>query len=740
MDYIKEYKSFINGHYLGEGVRITAGIVLPALLLNHFNLLPVGVVVALGAMSVSITDNPGPIHHRKNGMVACIIINTIIAVVTGFVAPHPFLLGTLIVLACFVFSMIGVYGNRVNSIGVSALLIMVLNIDRQHHGWDVLLNAAYILAGGVWYMLLSLLLYSFRPYKLAQQALGDCIMATAGYLRVRASFYEKQVDYERTYQRMLEEQVAVHEKQNLVRELLYKSRHIIKDSTTTGRTLVMIFTDVVDLFERTMTSYQDYKALHEAFDDDDILQKYRELILELSNELDEIGIAVKSGGASEETGALSAHISRTRNYFDEFRNNKRTAENVDDFISLRHILNSISDIANRIHTLHLYTTYDKETAKKATISKDYDQFVTHEKFDLKLFRDNLSFESNNFRHALRISIATLVGFIISMFFPFGHSYWILLTIIVILKPAYSLTKKRNYQRLTGTVFGAFIGLVILYFVKDRDALFVIMLLLMVGTYSLLRTNYMFSVIFMTPYILLLFHLLSDASFKTIITDRIIDTVIGSAIAFLANLSLLPAWEHEKIVDYMLQAIKNNKNYFKNVAAAFTGNPVTNTEYKLSRKNAFVALANLSDAFSRMMSEPKSKQRNIKELHQFVVLNHTLTSHIATLASYVRPLSEKYASQDFVPATNKIAARFEDAEKIMTETPGKKEATSDTTHDIIQQRLQKLLVARREELKQGILQSEVQKELTEFKPVADQFNFIGNLSKDIKVVGEKWMEK
>ncbi|MES2849258.1 MAG: FUSC family membrane protein [Bacteroidota bacterium] len=740
MDYVKEYKSFINSHYLGEGVRITAGIILPAILLNYFNLLSVGVVVALGAMTVSITDNPGPIHHRKNGMIACIITNTIIAAVTGFVAPHSFLLGIIIVVACFVFSMIGVYGNRVNSIGVSALLIMVLNIDRQHHGWDVMLNAAYILAGGVWYMLLSLVLYGFRPYKLAQQALGDCIMATADYLRVRASFYRKDVDYDRTYQRMLEEQIAVHEKQNLVRELLYKSRHIIKDSTTTGRILVMIFTDIVDLFERTMTSYQDYKALHEAFDDDEILQQYRELILELSNELDEIGIAVKSGEASEETGNLIAHITNTRNYFGAFRNSKRTAENVDDFIGLRQILNSISDIANRIHTLHLYTTYDKEIAKKGTLSPDYDQFVTHEAFDLKLFRDNLSFKSNNFRHALRISIATLAGFIVSMFFPFGHSYWILLTIIVILKPAYSLTKKRNYQRLIGTVLGAAIGIVILQFVTNNDALFVVMLVLMIGTYSLWRTNYMFSVVFMTPYILLMFHLLTNTNFKVIITDRIIDTAIGSAIAFLANFSLLPAWEHEKIVNYMLQALSSNKNYFKNVSAAFTGNPVTNTEYKLSRKNAFVALANLSDAFNRMMAEPKSKQKNIKELHQFVVLNHMLTSHIATLASYVRPLSEKYASVDFVHAINIAIARMEDAEKVLNDEEGEYVAPAETTHDVVQQRLQALLQQRREELKQGILQSDVQKELTEFKPVADQFNFIGNLSKDIKVVGEKWMDE
>ena len=87
--------------------------------------------------------------------------------------------------------MIGVFGNRANSVGVSALLIMVLNIDRHHEGWEVVINAGYVLAGGLWYMLLSLVLYSFRPYKLAQQALGDCIIATAEYMRVRATFYEK---------------------------------------------------------------------------------------------------------------------------------------------------------------------------------------------------------------------------------------------------------------------------------------------------------------------------------------------------------------------------------------------------------------------------------------------------------------------------------------------------------------------------------------------------------------------
>jgi len=731
MDYIKEYKSFVNSHYLSDGVRITVGIVLPALILSYFDLLPAGIMASLGAMSVSITDTPGPIHHRRNGMVACIIINTIISLLTAFAAPHTVLLGVLITLSCFIFSMISVFGNRVNSVGVSALLVMVLNIDRQHDGWDAVLNALYILAGGVWYILLSLLLYNFRPYKLVQQALGDCIMATAAYMRVRAQFYEKEVDYDKTYQHMLEQQIKVHEEQNLVRELLFKSRNIVKESTNTGRTLLMIFTDIVDLFERIMTSYHDYKALHDSFDDNDILENYRQLIVELSNELDEIGIAVKSGNASEETGLLAAQIKKTKIYFENFRDGKRTPENVDSFISLRHILNSIEDIAARIHTLHLYTTYDKELTKKMTRTIDYDKFITHQSVDFKLLRDNLSLQSNTFRHAIRISIATLVGYIISLLFPVGHSYWILLTIIVILKPAYSLTRKRNYQRLIGTICGAAIGLAILYFINDKEALFIIMLLLMIGTYSLLRTNYMVSVIFMTPYILVLFHLLNSGNLQTIIVDRVTDTAIGSAIAFLANMIILPAWEHEQINNYMVQAISSNKNYFRDIAGAFIGKPVSVNEYKVSRKNAFVALANLSDTFTRMLSEPKSKQRNSKQLHQFVVLNHMLTSHIATLSYYTRTHAAKLASKDFEPLISSTIAKLEDAEKIINNTNTEKAIADAIPQNNIQQRVQSLLEERRKELQQGITESETRTKLSEIKPVADQFNFIINIATDIR---------
>ena len=730
MDYLKEYKSFVNSHYLSQGLRITIGVIMPAIVLSYFNNLPTGIVVSLGAMSVSVTDNPGPIHHRRNGMIACNLIIFFVALITGYVAALPVVLGAFLFLCCFLFSIIGIYGSRATSIGLSALLVMVLNIDRPMEGMAVLLNAIYIFAGGAWYIVLSLLLYSLRPYKLIQQALGECIQSTADYLRIKAAFYSKGADEDKNYQLLLIRQADLHQKQDLIRELLFKSRNLVKESTNTSRILVMMFLDIVDLFERVMTSHQDYKSLHRFFDESNILEEYRAILLMMADDLDETGIAVKSGRPAADKPAVTVRLAALRERFFSLRDTTRTAENVEGFISLRHILESMEDIADRLRTLRGYTRYDKQVAVDLK-SLDLDQFISHQDIDLHLVKENLSFSSNIFRHSIRVSVATLIGYIISQFLPFGHSYWVLLTIVVILKPAYTLTKKRNYERLFGTIAGAVMGIAVLYFFQDKTVLLAFLIFFMVCTYSLIRIRYLLSVLFMTPYILLLFHLLNPAGFRTVLSDRLIDTGIGSAIAFLANLFILPAWEHEQIRDYMYDTLKNAIGYFKQVAAALQSSPVSVTQYKLSRKNTFVAQANLSDAFNRMLSEPKSKQKDIRSIHQFVVLNHMLVSHIATLSYYARPEISRDNREDVSPF---IEAAVCGLDRALDRLTGKSQSDASSGKEgprMLNEKINRLVEQRKTELNLGITETDTRRQLASLKPVTDQFNFIIKIATDLE---------
>jgi uncharacterized membrane protein (TIGR01666 family) len=700
MDYVREYKRFINGQYLSGAVRITVGITLPAILLGYLHNLSTGIVVSIGAMCVANTDNPGPIHHRRNGMIACVLIIFVVSLLTGLVSGSPVWMGLLVMVFCFLFSLMGIYGNRAGSIGVNALLVMVLSLERHLQGREVPIHALDVLAGGLWYTALSLLLYSFRPYKLVQQALGDCVHATAGYLRIKASFYSRHVDYDKSNRQLLESQVAIQEKQDLLRELIFKSRKIVKESTQTGRMLMMIFLDSVDLFERIMTAQQDYRLLHRQFDDTPLLEECRVLILDLATELDEIGLAVMSGKPSAERPALSARIGRLRSIL--------KASYTEGAADLSNILDSIQDIDDRLRILHGFTAFDGKPGRKAASDLEYEEFVAHQDMDRKLIFENLTLESNIFRHSLRVSAATIAGYIISRFLPFGHGYWILLTVIVILKPLYSLTKQRNIERLLGTLGGALAGFLLIYFVADRTVLFVLMILFMIGTYVFLRVNYLVCVTLMTPYVLLLFDLLYPANFRAVVTDRVLDTLIGSGLSFLASLFIVPTWEHQRIIDDMTAALTTNAGYFRDVAGAFLGRPVTVQQYKLSRKHAFVALANLSDAFSRMLSEPRQQQKKITELHQFVVASHMLTSHIATLAYYEKPLASRFADPSYQPVVDTIAGCLDAAAEILREGPGAGTMAGPV----------KISVPQRKEVSLQV------------KPVHDQFGFIAKVTGDM----------
>lgn len=747
MDYRTTFRSFINSHYLSEGIRITVGLTLPAIVGSYLNHESAGIAMSLGASCVIMVDNAGPVHHRRNAMIACNAAIFLIALLMGLASVSPLITGILIAVCCFIFSMGGVYGARAGSVGLAALFVMVLSLEDRLHGWEILYNAIYILAGGIWYMLFSLSLYGFRPYRVTQQALGDCIQATAGYLRQRAAFYGTDPDYDAIYSALLSMQADIHEKQNLIREMILKSRDIVKESTNTGRVILLMFLDSIDLFEQVMSSQPDFRLLHAHFDRSGILERFHQLLLAVSDELNETGIAIKSAKAMTINNHLDGMLRDLKNNFDRLRDNERDASNVEAFIAMRNVLNGLEEMISRIHTIQQYSSYDLKESKRAATEADYDRFVTHQDIDGKVLLNNFNWKSNSFRHALRVTVATTVGYIVSRFFPFGHSYWILLTIIVILKPNYSLTKKRNYDRLIGTIIGAGIGALILFLIPNQHVVFGIMILLMILAYSFMRRKYLVFVMLMTPYILILFHLLNPVHFRVVIGDRLLDTAIGSGIAFLANLLIAPAWVQETFSEYFVRMIRATKNYFHDVATAFAGVTVDINEYKYSRKTAYVELANITDALNRMLTEPKRKQKSPAVFHQFVVLNYMMISHIATLASYWRGGMPVPADADYQPAIDAIEANLTKAEirlqsdslllagpaeeSIKTSSePASGETAVKTALRKINDRVNAMVDQRKAELEQGIEDSVIRRRLTLVKAINDQFNFISKISFDI----------
>ena len=625
-DRSQHIRYFLFSQYLADGVRTTLEIILPVIICAQFGRMDIGFSIALGALCVSISDAPGPVEHKRNGMLYCNLFVFAMALFTGFVNGNMILMGSLILFATFFFTMFSVYGARAASVGTAALLVMIFRLSDVMSPMAVLQDSLLILSGGIWYMLVALLFFRFTPYRPAQRSLGECIHETAKYLRIKAALYDTGINLEDEYRKLVEQQIVVNEKQDAVRELLYKNRELTKESTTSGKILILTFSDLMDLYEQITATWYNYESLRERFAHTGILQDVSAVINKISDELDNIGLAIQSNSIHKKQYELIPELDKLKAKIDAL------TETNSSKLVLKKILVNLRNLGERVDELMNYFRTSKHLKRKLYSDNDYARFVSHQQIDLSLFRNNMHLESSVFRHSLRMMLTCVVGFLITKLISTGHhSYWVLLTTIVILKPGFGLTKQRNTERLIGTIAGGLLGVLILLFIHDRNVLFGLIAFFMLGTYTYQRLNYQVMVIFTTPYVIILFYLLGMGSLN-IVQERLLDTGIACVLAFMANYFLFPHWEFRHFKNYMLSALKANIGYLVKLRDMPFGRKVPSIEYKLVRKELYVSIANLSAAFHRMLSEPKSKQQDSKKVYRFVVLNNVLSSNVAGLSS------------------------------------------------------------------------------------------------------------
>jgi uncharacterized membrane protein YccC len=450
---------------------------------------------------------------------------------------------------------------------------------------------------------------------------------------------------------LVAQQIIVNEKQDLVRELLFKTRQIVEESTDEGRKLVFTFVETVDLFEDVTASYYDYSSLRKLFRDTGALNIIHDTLKRIVDELNAVGVAIQANTSFKKSFDYDEEIKRIKAEIDAVP----TAEK----LVLRKI---VVNIRNLLIDLDNIEQYFETGIKRKKSGGDHSHFISHQSLDPKIFRDNLNLQSSGFRHAVRVSLACVIGFLITKLIPYGtHSYWILLTIAFIIKPAFSLTKQRNIERIIGTLAGGLAGVAILLLVKNTTALFIIMVVLMIGTYSFMRVNYLAMVICVTPYVLILFSFLG-VGFRMAAGERIIDTLVGCAIAFSASYFLFPSWEAEQLKTYMQGIVKANALYLQKIIQALSGEKISMLEYKLARKEVYLNSANLSAAFQRMLSEPESKQTSRSQVQQFVVLNHILFSNIATIATSLLGKDVKPYPPELVHLAKKTYTKLDESRK------------------------------------------------------------------------------
>jgi hypothetical protein len=141
-------------------------------------------------------------------------------------------------------------------------------------------------------------------------------------------------------------------------------------------------------------------------------------------------------------------------------------------------------------------------------------------------------------NALVTGLACAIGLAIGFALRLPRDYWVLLTIVVVMRSSLRSTLERMSSRIVGTVVGAAIGGAVTLLLLPSWALVACLVGFMGATVAVQRANYLLYALFLTPFVVVLLNLLQPAADLTTALDRIVDTLVGGA---LGGVSAIVVW-------------------------------------------------------------------------------------------------------------------------------------------------------------------------------------------------------
>lgn len=252
---------------------------------------------------------------------------------------------------------------------------------------------------------------------------------------------------------------------------------------------------------------------------------------------------------------------------------------------------------------------------------------------LAVLRANLNFESAAFRHALRLSICVALGEIVARSTGLGRSYWLVMTIVLVLKPDFSSTFSRGFLRVGGTLAGLVLATLMFHLHPSSESLLIALVFVLT---FILRwvgpANYGIFTVNISALVVLFFAIIG-VSPKQVIVTRGINTVAGGAIALLTYW-LWPTWERTHISETMSRLLESYRDYFNAVTDA-NFHPQTADLARLDRTRlqSRRARSNLEASIDRLLAEPGTAGRHVTILNAILANSHRFAHATMALDAY-----------------------------------------------------------------------------------------------------------
>ncbi|MDE2295586.1 MAG: FUSC family protein, partial [Gammaproteobacteria bacterium] len=259
---------------------------------------------------------------------------------------------------------------------------------------------------------------------------------------------------------------------------------------------------------------------------------------------------------------------------------------------------------------------------------DVAAFLDRRPAALATLRAQASGSSPVARYALRLTLAMLLGYGVTLALPHGvHGGWVLLTIALIMRGSYAVTRQRRNDRLVGTLAGCGVMALLLPIMPDRAV--VAGVIVAVGvSHAYANVNYRITSFAASAAALMFLHFLEPGA--RFIAQRILDTAIGAGISG-AFAFVLPNWEWRDVPRLVEALLAADLRYAR---LALERAPPEQA-YRIARKRALDAFSALVATTRRLSSEPKRTAGDLAALNRLLAANYLFASDLASVQSLLR---------------------------------------------------------------------------------------------------------
>ncbi|MWU81489.1 TIGR01666 family membrane protein, partial [Escherichia coli] len=389
----------------------------------------------------------------------------------------------------------------------------------------------------------------------------------------------------------------------------------------TRRTLHYYFV-AQDIHERASSSHVQYADLREKFRYSDVMFRFQRLLSMQSQACQQLARSILLRTPYQHDPRFERAFSHLDAALDRVQASGTSPE---QFKALGFLLNNLRAIDAQLATI------ESEQAM-AMPGNDADNQLADDSLNgfsdiwLRLSR-HFTPDSALFRHAVRMSLVLCVGYAFIQITGLHHGYWILLTSLFVCQPNYNATRHRLALRIVGTLVGVAIGLPVLYFVPSVEGQLILIVITGVLFFAFRNVQYAHATMFITLLVLLCFNLLGEGF--EVALPRVIDTLIGCAIAWAAVSFIWPDWRFRNLPRVSDRAMNANCRYLDAILEQYHQGRDNRLAYRIARRDAHNTDAELASVVSNMSTEPRATAEIRETAFRLLCLNHTFTSYIST---------------------------------------------------------------------------------------------------------------